>query len=121
MCGLVGHALPLTFGDGSYQISLITENLFKGQGGVRVTPPSPLSSPMTMTTTTTTKTHGNDDDDGDDGDDGSFPVYTADYLMKSAAADCFVLAVCQGFGFIGGQIFPTLYVGFLSGCVAFLK
>jgi hypothetical protein len=68
-------------------------------------------------TTTPTKTHGNDDD----GDDGSFPVYTADYLMKSAAADCFVLAVCQGFGFIGGQIFPTLYVGFLSGCVAFLK
>lgn len=41
------------------------------------------------------------------------------YLIKTVIADLSLLAVCQGFGFVGGQIFPTMFAGYLCGIIAF--
>jgi hypothetical protein len=81
--GIAGYNLPLTIGDGSYQLSYITKNL--------------VESEM---------------------DDG-IVAFSSNYLIKTVVVDLTVLAVCQGFGFVGGQIFPTMFAGYLSGIVAF--
>lgn len=41
------------------------------------------------------------------------------YLIKTVIADLSLLAVCQGFGFVGGQIFPTMFAGYLCGIIAY--
>jgi H+/Cl- antiporter ClcA len=45
-------------------------------------------------------------------------VFYVSYLIKTVLADLTLLAICQGFGFVGGQIFPTMFAGYLCGIVA---
>jgi H+/Cl- antiporter ClcA len=45
-------------------------------------------------------------------------VDISSYLIKTVLADLTLLAICQGFGFVGGQIFPTMFAGYLCGIVA---
>jgi len=71
--GLIGVAFPLTFGDGSLQLShLVSSRELLGR----------------------------------------------DYLIGTLFMKIVTLAVSLGFGFIGGQIFPCIFIGACAGCIA---
>jgi len=148
--GLVGKAYPLTYGDGSFQLSYVTKSII---AAARSGADDVGHVPSIF------------DDDADDDTAfetyalmhflacGSLPTaacsllvqpqavclsftshflpctfrapvplrYAPAYLAKTVALDLLLLAVCQGFGFVGGQIFPALFAGYLSGLIAYLK
>ena len=77
--GLLGVAFPLTFGDGSLQLSSIVQSLTN--------------------------------------DNGSQPL-PRDYLIATIFVKMLTLSVSLGFGFVGGQIFPCIFIGTCAGVVA---
>jgi len=83
--GVVGYWLPLTYGDGAFQLPYITKNVFDYENGLVDN------------------------------------QYTADYLALTCVADILLLGMSQGFGFVGGQIFPTLFIGYLCGMITYLR
>ena len=107
--GFLGSALPLTLGDGSVQLQLVTQSVFNAQQAAADEGHLPNPFPVRM------------DDRSFGRDDLEAVTYTPEYLAKTVAADIFLLAVCQGFGFVGGQIFPSLFVGYLSGLIVYIK
>jgi len=76
--GLIGVAFPLTFGDGSLQLTHVVASTF-GDG------PNVLGR---------------------------------DYLIATMFMKIITLSISLGFGFIGGQIFPCIFIGTCAGTIA---
>jgi H+/Cl- antiporter ClcA len=103
--GLVGVAFPLTLGDGAMQIPFVIKNGFTGDiqepdhrdfFANSTIPPNP---------------------------DPVFPLHvdakiSVGVLVGTLFGKLLSMAICLGFGFVGGNIFPCIFAGCCAGLVA---
>ena len=109
--GLIGIAFPLTLGDGALQIPFVIQHGFTGDIHI---PRSLVDNPKIdqLLANMTIPPH-----------DAFFPHHveaklSLGVLVGTLFGKLISMAICLGFGMVGGNIFPCIFAGTIAGLIA---
>jgi len=93
--GLIAVAYPLTLGDGAMQLPYVVQHSYSREFVIHLANGTDVVKVLT-------------------------PTLTPSILIGTLFGKVLAMAICLGFGMVGGQIFPCIFAGTCAGCAVTL-